>query len=97
MFSRDPADNHYKLSDFEIMNMIGKGSISNVFLLKKKSTGEAFAMKSIRKDLVLEGDLMNSTKLEKDILLTVRRVTFLCLLFIIANCIIFIGNKSVLC
>jgi serine/threonine protein kinase len=42
------------LEDFEIMAMIGKGSISNVFLVKEKSSGNAFAMKSISKEFVIK-------------------------------------------
>jgi serine/threonine protein kinase len=71
LFSREPDEENIRLSDFEILNMIGKGSISNVFLIKKKSNGEPYAMKSIRKDLVIEGNLIDNTKLEKDILLKV--------------------------
>jgi serine/threonine protein kinase len=52
--------------------MIGKGSISNVFLVKYKETGMPFAMKSIRKDLVIQDDLIESTRLEQDILLKVN-------------------------
>jgi hypothetical protein len=35
MFCRDPNLKKAKLSDFEIINMIGRGSIANVFLVKK--------------------------------------------------------------
>lgn len=35
------------ISDFEIVNLIGKGSISNVYLIKRKSDSQPFAMKCI--------------------------------------------------
>eukprot|EP00347_Sterkiella_histriomuscorum_P005842 403355062 len=57
------------LSDFETLNLIGKGSISNVYLVKRLEDGQPFAMKSIRKDLVLDQDLFESTKLEKELLI----------------------------
>lgn len=44
--------------------MIGKGSIANVFLIKKKDTGEPFAMKSISKDTIISENLIESTRLE---------------------------------
>ena len=53
--------------------MIGKGSMSNVFLVKKKESGEGYAMKSISKQLVLQEDVFESTRLEQDILLKVKR------------------------
>lgn len=65
-----------KMSDFEIVNQIGKGSISVVYLVKRKSDNEPFAMKCIKKELILDDNLFTSTKLEKDIL---TRVRLLCL------------------
>ena len=40
-----------------------------MFLVKKRDTGEALAMKVLRKDTVLEKDALINTLLEKDILL----------------------------
>ena len=61
-------------SDFEVMNLIGKGSISNVYLIKRREDGHPFAMKTIRKDLVLDEDLFESTRLEKELLIRVREI-----------------------
>lgn len=52
VFARDgkaPAN----LQDFEIVKMIGKGTFGKVFLVKQKGTEALFAMKCIRKDIVL--------------------------------------------
>ena len=52
VFARDgkpPAN----LQDFEIVKMIGKGTFGKVFLVKQKTTEALFAMKCIRKDIVL--------------------------------------------
>ena len=56
------------LSDFEIKKMIGKGTFGKVFLVERKGTGELYAMKCIRKDIILENEQMENIKLEKDIL-----------------------------
>jgi serum/glucocorticoid-regulated kinase 2 len=40
-----------------------------VFLVEKKNTKEVFAMKSLRKDVIIDYDQVESTKLEKEILL----------------------------
>ena len=72
MFSRDPVVGmNVKFSDFEVINLIGQGSISNVYLVLRKSTEEVFAMKCIQKGTVLADDLFVNTKLEKDLLITV--------------------------
>jgi len=57
------------LADFQIKKVIGRGSFGKVFLVQKKSDGSVFAMKSLRKDVILDYDQVESTKLEKDILL----------------------------
>ncbi len=57
------------LDDFEVKKVIGKGSFGKVFLVKKRSDGKLYAMKSIRKDVLIQNDQIESTKLEKEILL----------------------------
>jgi serine/threonine protein kinase len=46
-----------RLGDFEIIAMIGKGSISNVYLVKRKRDNQPFAMKCIQKELIMEDSL----------------------------------------
>ena len=57
------------MADFVIKSVIGRGSFGKVFLVQKKDTKKVYAMKSLRKDVILENDQVESTKLEKDILL----------------------------
>lgn len=40
-----------------------------MFLVEKKGTKEVYAMKSLRKDVILDYDQVESTKLEKEILM----------------------------
>jgi serine/threonine protein kinase len=50
--------------------VIGRGSFGKVFLVEKKnSSKEVYAMKSLRKDVIIDYDQVESTKLEKEILL----------------------------
>ena len=57
------------LSDFEHIKVIGRGTFGKVVLVKQKDTGQAFAMKILRKDIILDADVLESTLLEKEILL----------------------------
>jgi len=52
-----------------VKKVIGKGSFGKVFLVEKKSDHNIFAMKSIRKDILIQNDQLESTKLEKEILM----------------------------
>jgi len=53
------------LEDFICKKVLGQGSFGKVFLVEKKDTHKLFAMKSLRKDVILENDQVESTKLEK--------------------------------
>ena len=44
------------LDDFEIKSVIGKGSFGKVFLVEKKSSGKIYAMKSLKKSVIIEYD-----------------------------------------
>lgn len=51
--------------------MIGRGTFGKVFLVQHKSTGRVYAMKTMRKDQLLIGNILKSTLLEKEILQSV--------------------------
>lgn len=70
LFTRkhDDAGSAARLQDFMIMKMIGKGAFGKVYLVKQRVTNSIFAMKCIRKDVVIDQDFFESLKLEKDIL-----------------------------
>lgn len=54
------------LSDFKIINQLGRGTFGRVYLAELN--GEQFAIKAIRKDVLLEYDQVKNTELEKDIM-----------------------------
>ena len=49
--------------------IIGRGSFGKVFAAVEKQTGNVFAVKAISKDLLLDRNCIESTLLEKEILL----------------------------
>ena len=69
MFQRNMNEKKVDLKDFQIKSVIGKGSFGKVFLVQKVSDKAVYAMKSLRKDVILDYDQIESTLLEKDILL----------------------------
>ena len=68
-FVSPKAEQDVTLSDFVIKSVIGRGSFGKVFLVQKRGSSEVYAMKSLRKDIIIEYDQVESTRLEKDILL----------------------------
>jgi len=70
VYSREPGQKP-KLKEFEVISLIGQGSISKVYLVFRKTTNQVFAMKCISKANILKQDLFANSKLEKDLLITV--------------------------
>lgn len=52
--------------------MVGKGTFGKVFMVQHIKNKGFYAMKCIRKDVVLENENMDSLKLEKEILYNVK-------------------------
>ncbi|CAI2359034.1 unnamed protein product [Moneuplotes crassus] len=58
------------LKDFALIKMINKGGFGKVFLAKNTIDGKYYAMKRIRKDLLIETKQVDNTLNEKEILLS---------------------------
>lgn len=74
LFSRQDENvdvSKFKLEDYKIVKHVGRGTFGKVYLVKNNYTNQHFAMKSIRKDVVLQHESLESLKVEKLILLQV--------------------------
>ena len=47
--------------DFYILKVIGRGSFGKVYLVRKKDTGIAYAMKILKKDQLIKKNLLIKT------------------------------------
>ena len=56
------------LDDFTVINILGKGSVGKVFLVQKKQSKKYYAMKVLRKDVLIDTDLIENTRIEKEVL-----------------------------
>jgi len=61
-----------KLQDFVIKRMVGKGTFGKVFLVQNMHTSKIYAMKCIRKDVIIDNEQFDNIKLEKDILYNIE-------------------------
>ncbi len=75
--ANDSQNNDVKLEDFQILSVVGRGSFGKVCLVEYKNTGKLYAMKSIKKDVLIDHDQIENTMLEKKILQSVNH-PFLC-------------------
>ena len=55
-------------NDFEIISVIGRGSVGKILLVKNKKNGKFYAMKSMRKDQLVSEGITNNILIEKNIL-----------------------------
>ncbi len=61
-----------KLTDFIIRKMIGKGTFGKVYLVQHNKSEKIYAMKCIRKDIIIDNEQFENIKLEKDILFNIE-------------------------
>ena len=54
--------------DFELISIIGRGTFGKVYLVKPKNSDKYYAMKCIRKDVVIKHESIDSLQVEKLIL-----------------------------
>jgi len=56
------------LKDFEILKTISKGAYGQVFLVRKRATGDLYAMKMMKKQDMLKKNMEDNIKIERNIL-----------------------------
>ena len=56
------------LGDFKMIIVLGKGTFGKVFLAEFQQNKQLYAIKVIRKDILIEYNQIKNTKLEKDIM-----------------------------
>jgi serine/threonine protein kinase len=62
------ADHQVGVEDFELIRVIGKGSFGKVTLVRKKTSGNLYAMKVLKKSHILKRKQIEHTKTERRVL-----------------------------
>ena len=57
-----------QMEDFEIFKTIGRGSVGKILLAKYKYNGDLYTIKSMRKDQLISGKMIDNIVMEKNIL-----------------------------
>lgn len=61
-------NSNVKYEDFQLKMLLGRGTFGKVYLAELVKQKKLYAIKAIRKDVLIEYNQVQNTKLEKDIL-----------------------------
>ena len=61
------------IEDFDVLEMVGEGSVGVVCRATERATGQMFAIKQLRKESLIRFKQVESVRREKDVLFALRR------------------------
>jgi serine/threonine protein kinase len=71
LFSKSSEADRVNLEEFQMISMVGRGTFAKVFLVFLPTNGRYYALKSMRKDVIMKKNSLENINLERLIMLQV--------------------------
>ena len=71
LYCRSSEKDKISLEEFQMISLVGRGTFGKVFLVYSPVNNKFYALKSMRKDVILDKDSVGSIDLERLIMLQV--------------------------
>ena len=68
IYQKNKSEKKVMIEEFKVLKVLGKGSFGKVYLVEMISTSKLYAMKELRKDVLIDTDQIENTKIEKEIM-----------------------------
>jgi len=68
LYAKDKNDKNISIDDFNLLKVLGRGAFGKVMMVEKKDTKQIYAIKSLRKEELIDKDQIEHTRTEKSIL-----------------------------
>ena len=69
LYSKTSERDRANLEEFQMISMVGRGTFGKVFLVYLPSIGKYYALKSMRKDVIIDKNSIENINLERLIML----------------------------
>ncbi len=68
LYQKNKTEKSVMLDEFKILKVLGRGSFGRVYLAEMISNGRLYAIKELRKDVLIDTDQIQNTRIEKEIM-----------------------------
>ena len=82
LYSKSGERDRTSLEQFQMISVVGRGTFGKVFLVHLPTTEKFYALKSMRKDVIIDKNSLENINLERLIMLQVNHPFIVCMHYV---------------